>query len=133
MFDLLVSKPEAIAAIANTVAAFGSVAVAIIAIFVSIKALRHQREHNKLSVKPLAQVLIGDYENRVYVKLVNTGTGPMIIKSIKIINAPDPSRPLKCAMPPGVNWTQYLVTNGADRSMRPGGDIFLVRFQAAFT
>jgi hypothetical protein len=76
MFDLLVSKPEAIAAIANTVAAFGSVAVAIIAIFVSIKALRHQREHNKLSVKPLAQVLIGDYENRVYVKLVNTGTGP---------------------------------------------------------
>jgi hypothetical protein len=72
--------------------------------------------------------MVGDYENQVFVKLTNNGTGPMIIRSIRIVNAPDPSRPLIDAMPPlqpDVYWTNF-VEDVAGRSIRPGGEIVLV-------
>jgi hypothetical protein len=97
VFDFLVSKPE----VANAAAAIGSAVVAsialvlsLISLWISIAALRHQRKHNRLSVRPLAYIMIGDYEDRVFVKLTNNGTGPMIIKSIKVINASNPSEQL---------------------------------------
>jgi len=125
LFDLLVSKPQ----VASAVAAIGSVAVAIIALIFSIGSSAAQRKHNRLSVRPLASVLLGDYEKQVYVKLTNNGTGPMIIKSIRIINAPNPSRPLIDAMPklqPGVDWTMFLPRAVVNRSIRPGGVIVLL-------
>ncbi len=131
LFDLLVSKPQ----VASAVAAIGSVAVAAMAFIVSfisliasLAALWLQRKHNRLSVTPLASVLLGDFEDKVFVSLTNNGTGPMIIKSTRIINAPDPSRPLIEAMPklqPGVYWTR-LTKDVAGRSIRPGGVIVLL-------
>jgi hypothetical protein len=124
VFDLLMSKPQ----VASAAAAVGSVAVAIIALIFSIRSSAAQRKHNRLSVRPLASVPVGDYENQVFVKLTNNGTGPMIIKSIRIINAPDPSRPLIDATPPlqpGVYWTQH-VRDVVGRSIRPGGELVLL-------
>jgi hypothetical protein len=103
-------------------------ALSFISVCVSLAALRHQRKHSQLSVRPLAYVMVGDYEDRIFVKLTNNGTGPMVIKSIRIINAPDPSGPLINAMPPlqaGVYWTNF-VEDVAGRSVRPGGEIVLV-------
>ena len=128
VFDLLVSKPQ----VASAAAAVGSAAVAIMALIFSIISLVAQRKHNRLSVRPLAYVPLGDYESRVFVRVTNNGTGPMIIKSIRIINAPNPSGPLIDAMPKlqsGVLWTMYS-TDVEDRSLRPGGEIVLLELSS---
>jgi hypothetical protein len=131
VFDFLASKPEvanAAAAIGSAVAASMAFILSLISLCISLAALRHQRKHNQLSVRPLAYIMVGDYEDRVFVKLTNNGTGPMIIKSIRVINAPNPSEPLISAMPrlqPNVYWTNF-VEDFASRSVRPGGEIVLV-------
>jgi len=102
--------------------------LSFISICISLAALSYQRKHNQLSVRPLAYIVIGDYEDRIFVKLTNNGTGPMIVKSIRVINAPNPSDPLINAMPrlqPNVYWTNW-VEDFVDRSLRPGGEIVLV-------
>lgn len=129
--NFLITKPD----VANAIAAIGSAALAAVAIilslislYVSHAALRHQREHNRLSVRPLAYVTIGDYENQLFVELRNNGTGPMIVNSIAVVGAQDPSAPLINAMPqldPKVNWTNF-VEDCAGRSVPPGGELVLL-------
>lgn len=45
-----------------------------------------QRIHNRLSVRPIAEVLVGDYEDRLVVVLENKGIGPLIIKKFLVKN-----------------------------------------------
>jgi hypothetical protein len=88
-----------------------------------------QQKHNQLSVRPLANIMFGDYENGLVVKVVNNGTGPMIVKSITVINAPNPSEPLIKAMPPlpydDVTW-RHFAADCTDRSIRSGGELVLL-------
>lgn len=50
-------------------------------IFTAI-SLYMQRKHNRLSVKPIAIISVGDYEHEIAVYLQNKGTGPLIIKDL---------------------------------------------------
>ncbi len=131
MLGFLVQKPDvanAIAAIASALLAGVAVVLSLISLYVSHAALRHQREHNRLSVRPLAYVMVGDYENRLFVKLRNNGTGPMITTSILVAGAQDPSRPLIDAMPvlhPKVNWTNF-VKDYEGRSIAAGDEMMLL-------
>lgn len=75
--DLLIAKPDvanAVAAIGSAVLAAVAVVLSLISLYLSHAALRHQREHNRLTVRPLAYVVVGDYENQLFVKLRNNGT-----------------------------------------------------------
>lgn len=65
--------------------------IAICAIIISLAslgvtacALRTQRNHNYLSVKPIAQLIYSDYENCTFVKLYNYGTGPLLIDKFSV-------------------------------------------------
>ena len=58
----------------------------IIALIFTAISLQVQRKHNRLSVKPIALVSVGDYENELAVHLQNKGTGPLIIKSLSFID-----------------------------------------------
>ncbi len=60
--------------------------VAIWSVFYTRRGLKIQLEHNKKSVEPLAYINPLDYENLIGVKLLNNGTGPLIINSIEFIN-----------------------------------------------
>jgi hypothetical protein len=78
------------------------------------------------TVRPLAYIGVGDYENWVFVKVVNNGTGPMIIKSITVNGKPEP---LYKALPDPSTWGVYwrhFVEETADRSVRAGGELVLV-------
>jgi hypothetical protein len=127
----LVAKPDvanAVAAIGSAVLAGAAVVLSLVSLYVSHAALKHQREHNRLSVRPLAYVMFGDYENHLFVKLRNHGTGPMIVKSIRIVGAEEPLQPLVNAMPDlpsKVSWTNF-VEECDGRSIPVGGELALL-------
>jgi len=133
--NLLIDKPDvanAVAAIGSAVLAAVAVILSLISLYLSHAALRHQREHNRLTVRPLAYVVVGDYENHLFVKLRNNGTGPMIITSIVVVGAKEPSAPLISAMPqlhPKVSWTNF-VEDCSGRSVPAGGDLSLVELSS---
>lgn len=73
MLNFLTSKSELIVS-------FCAMVTSIISLFIAYKAQVNQQKHNQLSVKPLAEFLIGDYEDVIFLKIKNQGTGPLIIK-----------------------------------------------------
>ena len=75
---------EWIANNSETIIALSAVAISLISLFVAIKALKMQRKHNKLSVKPIAHFSKGDYENQIFVKVKNYGLGPLIITEFNV-------------------------------------------------
>lgn len=54
----------------------------VIALIFTAISLQVQRKHNRLSVKPIAIVSVGDYETELAVYLQNKGMGPLIIKNL---------------------------------------------------
>jgi hypothetical protein len=91
-----------------------------------MRQIASDKELARDTVRPLAYIAVGDYENWVFVKVVNNGTGPMIIKSITVNGAPEP---LYKALPNPSSWGVYwrhFVEDTADRSVRAGGELVLV-------
>ena len=119
---------NAISAMAGTVVALLAFIISLLSVFFTWRALKHQRTHNSLSVRPLPYITVGDYENALYVKIRNNGTGPLIVKSLMVPGAKDPSAPLVTNMPallPGVAWTNFVgATEG--RSIPVGGEMVLL-------
>ena len=108
--------------------------VAVLAFLVALGTTWAQRKHNQLSVRPLLDIAIGNYELNLFVSLVNNGTGPLILKSIRVIGAPDPMKPLIDAMPdlPPYNLIalRYFASDPNGRSIRAaGGEIILLRLR----
>lgn len=123
---------NAIAAIASAIMAAAAVVLSVVSIWISRSSLNSQQEHNKISVRPLAYVVVGDYENHQFVKIRNNGTGPLIIRKIEIIGAQNPSMPLINAMPElhsGVSWENF-VEDCSGRSIPVGGELELISLNA---
>ncbi len=75
---------NAFAALASAVAALLAFLVSCVSVWCSISATRKQDRHNKLSVRPLAEITVADYENSLRVKLRNNGSGPMIVLALTV-------------------------------------------------
>jgi len=58
--------------------------IAIVAIAISIYSIYLQRKHSTLAHKPIPVIVKYNYSDHISVKIWNKGTGPLIIKSIKI-------------------------------------------------
>jgi hypothetical protein len=131
LFATLIAKPDvanAIAAIGSAVLAAVACLISFISLYVAYQTAKHQKMHDRMSVRPLAYIAVGDYENRIYVKLQNNGVGPLIVKRLTIVGATEPDQPLIHAMPKlstKVVWTNF-VEEIAGRSVPPGGELFLV-------
>jgi hypothetical protein len=121
--------------IANTVSAIAGVFIAafaftisLVSVFFTWRTLKHQRRHNRMSVLPIPYITVGDYEHTVYVKIRNTGTGPLIVKSLSVVGGQHPEGSLEENMPElqtGVDWTDHNgPSNG--RSVAVGGEIVLL-------
>lgn len=123
---------------ANAANAFGGLASAAVAFFaliasvtsvaIAVWAVRSERKHSQLSVRPLAEVTLGDYENSLRVKLLNHGTGPMIVIAVTISDGKTTRPRLIDWMPelPGSRaWTNFS-DEIRDRTVRPGGEIILL-------
>jgi hypothetical protein len=44
-----------------------------------------QRRHNEKSITPLGQILLGDHDGKIFVRIANNGIGPLIIDRISFI------------------------------------------------
>jgi hypothetical protein len=113
---------NAFAAMLSAVAALLAVLVSGISVIVAVRALVHQRKHNVLSVSPLPEVTVADYENSLRVKLRNNGTGPLLVKAVTIRGGTQESEKLIDCMPvlptarPWTHFSGSLV----GRSLQPG-------------
>lgn len=56
--------------------------ISVFALFISIITMFFQQKHNKNSVIPLGRIIVGDYEDDIFVKIVNSGTGPLIVEKL---------------------------------------------------
>jgi hypothetical protein len=118
---------NALAALAGAAAALLALLVSFISLVVSLSALRHQRRHNVLSVRPIPEVTVADFEQCLRVKLRNHGSGPLIISSLVVSNGVESCDTLIDCLPdlPGRKWSNFAgVVNG--RSLLPGSEIVMV-------
>ena len=77
VFQKLFDKPEVIIA-------FGALLTSISSIVLTIKALKVQKQHHLKSVKPIGYITVGDYEDDIYISIVNNGVGPLIIRELRV-------------------------------------------------
>jgi hypothetical protein len=64
---------------ASVIVAFCAAIISLTSLAVAVRALKSQREHNYLSVRPIGHFSRGDYEDCIFVKLKNYGAGPLLI------------------------------------------------------
>ncbi len=123
---------NALAAIAGVVVAAIACIVSFASLYFSIKALKYQRHHNKLSVTPIPEVTVADYENSIRVKLRNNGSGPIIVKSVSVINGKESRASLiewMPALPNNRHWTTFSHSL-VNRSLLPGSELILLELTA---
>ena len=119
---------NAFGAIASAAAAFLALFVSVVSVVVSVSALSIQRKHNALSVRPLADITVADYENSIRVKVRNNGSGPMIVTCLTVSDGSSTHESLvdwMPSLPTGRPWTTFSNTL-RNRSLLPGGEIVLL-------
>jgi hypothetical protein len=119
---------NAFGALASAAAAFLALLVSAISVGISVWAVRSQRTHNELSVRPLAEITVADYENSLRVKLRNHGIGPMIVTAITISDGVNTKSTLLHWMPelPEARpWTDFT-DEVRDRTLAPGSELVLL-------
>jgi hypothetical protein len=119
---------NAFGALASAAAAFFALFVSCVSVWISVSSTRSQRRHNELSVRPLAEVTVADYENSLRVKLRNNGSGPMIVLAVTVS---DGSSAHECliewmpALPQGRPWNTFTHALRR-RSLQAGAEIILL-------
>ncbi|WP_424681019.1 hypothetical protein [Frateuria sp. YIM B11624] len=118
---------NALATIASAVAALLALFVSFVSLVVAGRSVRVQHKHNKLSVRPLPEVTVADFENILRVKLRNHGSGPLLIKSLRVHGYDGSHETLVDAVPalPQRLWTNFC-GNVDGRSLLPGSEIVLL-------
>jgi hypothetical protein len=131
LIDLLKTDSNvanAFGALASAAAAFLALFLSIISVGISVWAVRSERKHSALSVRPLAEITVADYEDCLRVKLRNHGIGPMLITTVRVCDSQNSKPSLVEWMPPlpkNRPWTNFA-GNAAGRALAPGGEIVLL-------
>lgn len=119
---------NAFGALASAAAAFLALLFSAISVGISFWAVKSQRKHNELSVRPLAEITVADYENSLRVKLRNHGIGPMIVTAVTVSDGAS-AKPTILAwmpdLPKGRLWTNFTDVV-RDRAIAPGRELVLL-------
>jgi hypothetical protein len=109
-------------------AAVAAICISLVSVFFAIQALALQRIHNRKSLLPIGYFSIGDYEERIFVRLHNDGVGPLIIDKISVSSI-ETKEEIGAAvidlMPDGIIWETF-VKDIRSRALRPGKEISLI-------
>ena len=124
---------NAFGALASAAAAFLALFVSAVSVCISIWAVRSERRHNELSVRPLAEITVADYENSLRVKLCNHGIGPMIVTNLTVSDGRTSKPTLIAWMPVLPNCRHWTNFTGqiSDRTLTPGGELILLELTEA--
>jgi len=105
--ELVQSHPDQIVAITALCALF----LSFLSIFLTWRTLVMQREHNFRSLTPILNIVTGNYEDLIEVKLRNTGVGPLIVKSFAASAGGEHKNNVifwMPALPPGIWWSTFI-------------------------
>lgn len=123
VFQKLLDSPEVVIALC-------ALLISMVSIFLTIQTLKVQKQHNLKSVRPIGHITAGDYEDDIYISIVNNGIGPLIIKELKVSNSQLSSSSLIDIIPDNINnsviWTDFA-SNFINRALKPGDRLYLVR------
>ena len=103
----------------------------ICTLFVAFWTYMSQRTHNFNSVKPILQVLLHDFENHIWVRICNNGTGPAIITKVEITKKDDNTiRKNIIGYFEDLDWEWDAFRSRAEGvAISPNGDITLLEMQ----
>lgn len=116
-----------------------TIIISILALLVSTISLTYQRTSYKNNVRPTIDIVVGDYEYNIYIKLVNNGIGPAKITGLNCIyhgNIPITNKQSESIMTilkePGttssiINHYNNYVLDIVGRTIPPGGSIVIVQ------
>lgn len=119
---------NALATVASAIIALAAFIISVASLFVSRATLKKQHRHNVLSVTPIPMVSVADYEDRITVKILNNGSGPLIIRNVKVKKEFQVRESLidwMPSLPDGMYWSTF-VGPIENRSLLPGNEIKLL-------
>lgn len=120
-----------VAAVASAAAALLSAVVAGFSLWVARSTLKHQRKHNVMSLRPIADVTVGDWETNLRVTLRNNGAGPLSVTRLVAGNGAEVRSSLLDWMPDlpdDIYWSNFA-GNIDGRSLSPDRAIVLLELQ----
>lgn len=101
------ADPQIIIAICTVIVAIFALILSAFSIDQSKKAFEQQQKHDKLTIRPIGDLVLSDFGNMICIKIKNNGTGPMIIKSIVTKKDLDSKEyPIEW-MPPDITWENF--------------------------
>ena len=59
-----------------------SLIISVVAVVISVNTYHSQKEYNSNSVRPILDIIFGDYENNLHVSIDNHGVGPAIVNDV---------------------------------------------------
>lgn len=125
LFQLLRQNPGQVSAIVGMLA----LCVSFLSILLTVVSLYLSRQHNYKSLTPIASIPFSDYENKLAVKIKNTGVGPLIIEAFRATNegrTEDDLISFMTELPPGVSWDTFFDDlDGA--CIRPGEQLAVIQ------
>lgn len=114
--------------LANALATLLSALAALIAVGVAAWALWTQRRHNKISVRPIPEVSMGDGVSSISVQLSNNGVGPLVVRRMYVTKGQESRENIIDWMRdymPEMDWTNFA-SIGPDRTIKPNGEVTLI-------
>lgn len=137
ILQILDANPDRTTAILTIIViaiAFGALITSIVTFVLMKRTLAAQIRHNQLSVLPISNIRLKDYEDDVAVSIQNVGSGPLLIKKIEVSREDKTFGSLIEAMPllpHGTHWTTFI--KRTKRALRPGDEVYLVQYQTRDT
>ena len=129
--DLISSNRDSanvFAAVASAAATALAFLASCAALWVSLSTLRHQRKHDALSLRPLPEVTVADYETQLRVTLRNNGSGPLLLTRLVTGNGKEVRDQVLAWMPDlpdDMSWANFA-GNVDGRSIAPDRSIVLL-------
>jgi len=121
-----ISDPENL----NNIIAGVAVGISFISTLLALWSVYLQRKHNQISIKPLPDIIFGDYTNEIKVALHNHGLGPMVLTKVEILKdgvvLDDNLISLMPEQPKGIDWDDFVELL-KDRILAPGEEKMLVK------
>lgn len=116
----------------SAVVAALALVVSIAAVIATVRSAKQQKKHNILTVKPIPEVTVADYEDSLRLKLRNHGSGPLLIKSLTAKSQDKSHNSLIDCMPNAadIHWTNFA-GNINGRALLPGAEIVSVELTAS--
>lgn len=126
-----ISQHQTVVIAISTAAA---VLISFVSIILAIATILINRKHNRISVRPLARIDVGDYENRLFVRVESCGVGPLIVSELIIARGHQaiggqlidqmPKLPLP------VRWSTFN-SELKGRALRPGEGVTLLELEGS--